>query len=311
MTALVNRLYSGAADLQALLDLLVAVRPAERIAGYPSPVDLRELLALSAAQDNTRLWFDGDVLVGFALVDHYGNLCFEFAPAALTRAVEDEIVAWGEACICRMMQASGEPLTLDAGCREGDERVALLERHGFVRQPSRSLHLTRSLDAPIPAPQLPPGFSLRHVAGEQEVEALVALHRAAFGTENMTVEERLAIMRGPDYEAELDLLAIAPDGRFAANCMVAIYREENAITGKNEGYTDPVATHPDFRRRGLAKALLLAGLRLLRERGADTAVLGTGSDNLAMQRAAASVGFQIASVALWFSRPVPPTSGLS
>ncbi len=307
MTTFVTQTYSSASGLQAMVDLLVAVRPAEHIAGYPSPADLRELMVLSAVQANTRLWFDGNTLAGFALVDHYCNLLFEFTPQDWTSGIEAEIIAWGETCIHRAMQESGELLTLDASCREGnDERVSFLERHGFVRQEIRSLGLARPLDAPIPTPQLPAGFSMRHVAGEQEAEALAALCRAAHGSDNMTVEERLAMMRGPDYDAELDLLAVAPDGRLAASCMVLISQEENVRAGRNVGYTDPVVTHPDFQRRGLAKALILTGLRMLRQRGVDAAILGTRSDNIAMQRTAASVGFQITSSTLWFSKPVTP-----
>jgi mycothiol synthase len=306
MTISTSRLYSGTADLQSMLDLLVAVRPAERITDFPSVVDLRELLALPAVQDNTRLWFDaGDRLVGFALVDHYQNLRFEFDPQAVSPGIESEIVVWGEACIRRAMQATGEPLTLDASCRDDDTgRIALLERHGFIQEALRSLHMIRSLHEPIPTPQLPAGFSIRHVAGEHEVEDLVALHRAAFGTENMTVEERLAMMRVPDYDAELDLVAVAPDGRLAAYCMCLISQEENARTGRNEGYTDPVATHPDFQRRGLAKALLLTGLHKLKQCGMDAALLGTSSANTAMQRTAQAVGFRVQSTTLWFSKPV-------
>ena len=199
----------------ALYDLLVAVRPAKRIADYPSAVDLRELLALPAVQDNTRLWFDAaDRLVGFAFVDHYQNLRFEFDPQVLSPGIEAEIVAWGVDCIRRVMQATGESFTLDASCREDDTGyIALLERHGFIQEALRSVHMVRSLYDPIPAPHLPAGFSIRHVTGEHEVDALVALHRAAFGTEHMTVEERLAMMRVPDYELELDLVVVAPDGR--------------------------------------------------------------------------------------------------
>ncbi len=302
MTTLTSCPYSGLADLQSMLDLLVAVRPAERIAGYPSAVDLRELLALPAVRDNTRLWFNADErLVGFALVDHYNNLCFESDDPG----IEAEIVDWGVQCIRRAMEATGEELTLDASCRADDtERLALLERHGFTREPLCSVSMVRSLHEPIPTPQLPAGFGIRHVTGEHEVEALVALHRAAFGTENMTVEERLAMMRTPEYDAELDLVAVAPDGRLAAYCMVSISQEENAQTGRNEGYTDPVATHPDFQRRGLAKALLLAGLRALQQRGIDTACLGTSSDNMAMQRTAQAAGFRVQSTTFWFSKPV-------
>jgi len=285
-----------------MLGLLIAVRHAERIADYPGAVDLRELLALPVVQDNTRLWFDAaDRLVGFALVDHYNNLCFEFGDPG----IEAEIVDWGVQCIRRAIQATGEALTLDASCSaDNTGRRALLERHGFIQEAMRSVHMTRSLHGPFPVPQIPAGFSIRHVAGEHEVEALVALHRAAFGTENMTLEERLAMMRVPDYDAELDLVAVAPAGQLAAYCMCSISREENARTGRNEGYTDPVATHPDFQRRGLAKALLLMGLRTLQQRGIDTACLGTSSDNVAMQRTAQAAGFRVQSTTLWFSKPV-------
>jgi len=301
-----SRTYSGSADLQLMIDLLVAIRPAERIADYPGIVDLRELLALSSVQANTRLWFGAEgQVIGFAFVDHYHNLRFEFDRQAAHPDIEAEIVEWGMARLQRAGQANGEPLMLDASCLADDaERIALLKRHGFVEQTVRSLHMARSLAQPIPAPQLPAGFHIRHAAGEQEATALVALHRAAFGTVTMTVEERLAMMRAPEYEAELDLLAVAPDGRLAAYCMCLISQEENARTGRNEGYTDPVATHPDFQRRGVAKALLLTGLQQLKQRGIATAVLGTSSENAAMLRTAQAVGFCVQATTLWFSKPV-------
>ena len=289
-----------------MLDLLVAVRPADRITDYPSMVDLHEVLALTRVQDNTRLWFDAqDQVVGFAFVDHYKNLWFEFDQQAAQPDTESEIVAWGVECVRRTIQERGKSQPLHASCRADNiERIALLERHGFVRQEGHLLHMVRSLNEPIPAPQVPAGFSIRHVTGEHEVQALVALHRAAFGTENMTVKERLAMMGVPEYDSELDLLAIAPDGRFAATCMCSISQEENERTGRNEGYTDPVATHPDFQRRGLARALLLAGFLKLKQRGMDVAVLGTSNENMAMRQTAQAVGFRVQSTTLWFSRPV-------
>lgn len=289
-----------------MLDLLVTVRPPVHISDYPSMVDLRELLALRRVQDNTRLWFDTEGRVaGFAFVDHYDNLWFEFDQQDTRSDIELEIVDWGVACIRRATQEGRASSALGASCRSDDTaRISLLERHGFVRQGIRSLHMVRPLDEPIPTPEVPAGFTIRHVAGEQEAEALVALHRAAFGTENMTVEERLAMMRVPDYDAALDLLAVAPDGTLAAYCMCSISQEESEHTGRNEGYTDPVATHPDFQRRGLARALLLTGLHELKQRAVDTAVLGTSGGNAGMLRAAQAVGFRVQSDTLWFSKPV-------
>ena len=85
---------------------------------------------------------------------------------------------------------------------------------------------------------------------------------------------------------------------------LSISREQNRRSGRNEGSTDPVATHPHFQRLGLARALLLTGLHKLKQRGMQTAVLGTSSENTAMQRAAQSVGFEVTATTLWFAKPV-------
>ena len=47
-----------------------------------------------------------------------------------------------------------------------------------------------------------------------------------------------------------------------------------------------------------------AGLRLLRERGVETALLGTSSENEKMHRAAEAVGFRVESTRVWFVRSV-------
>jgi len=303
LQAITSRTYAGADDLQQVVDLLSRVRRPERIADYPSMADLNELLCLPAIQANTRLWFDKGQIIAFALVDSYNNLSFEYQEA--NSDLQAEIVQWGVECIKRKPHRVEEPLTLDASCREEDrDRIALLERHGFVRQAVRSLHLARPLREPIPQPTLPAGFEIRTLKGRDEVEEWVRLHRAAFGTERMTIEERLAMMSGTDYSPELDLVMTGPDGRLAAYCMCQIFREENARTGRNEGYTDPVATHPECQGRGLAKALLLTGLHLLQERGVETALMGTSSENETMQRAAMAVGFRVKSTTVWFAKPV-------
>lgn len=306
MSVSASRVYAGEYDIRLMIDLLAAVRPPGRITVYPGIIDLRELLVLSSVKANTRLWFTAENrIVAFAIVDHFNNLLFEIDYQAAFPGIEEEIVAWGEFCVRRLLQENGEAGSLDASCRDDDlERIALLERHGFVRQEVQSFRMARSLHEPIPAPVLPPGFTIRPVAGEEEVEGLVALHRLAFGTDNMTVEERLAMMRVPGYDPELDLLATAPDSSLAAYCTCWISQEENLRTGRNEGHTDPVVTHPDFQGMGLAKALLLSGLHKLKQRGVGAAVLGTRSENIAMQRAASAVGYRISSKTIWFSKPV-------
>jgi len=308
--AFTSRLYAGDADLQAMIALMRATRPPEHFADYPSLVDLQEKHARPGGLENTLLWHGAQgQLVAYALVDvEFCNLCLELTPPVKDTDAVARTVEWAAARV-RQAHPDDDSLTLDANCRDDDaERSTLLEQHGFVRQDLNTLemvrHLARPLGEPIPVPSLPPGFCIRPVLGEQEVEALTALHRAAFGTDKLTTEERRAWMQVPEYDPELDLVAVAPDGVLAAYCLCQISREENARTGRNEGHTDPVATHPAFQGRGLARALLLTGMVLLKQRGMDTAVLGTSSENVAMQRAAASAGFCVRAKRVWFAKPL-------
>ena len=236
----------------------------------------------------------------------YSNLFFEIAPEARGSSIANEAIEWAAGCLRRVASGLDPDLTLDTTCFEDDAwRLAILEQHGFAVQPVRTLTFSRSLSEPIGEPLLPAGFHVRSATGEQEAEALTALHRAAFGTEHMTVEERLAMMRVPGYDRALDLIAIAPDKSLAGYCFCSISHEDGSCLG----HTDPVATRPRFQRLGLARALMLTGLRKLKERGAETVILGTSSENVAMQQTAESAGFLLAWSKVWLSMPISSGAG--
>jgi hypothetical protein len=115
------------------------------------------------------------------------------------------MIAWMIACVQQGMERGSASQSLHASCRDTEaERIALLRHYGCVKQEWRSVRMVRSLNLPFPAPYVPAGFSIQHVTGEHQVQALVDLYRAAFGTQNMTVQERLAMMRVPGYDPELD-----------------------------------------------------------------------------------------------------------
>jgi len=306
MTTYIRRAYHGENDLDAMIELINFSRPEEWRGDFPTPLDLYELMEQPGIPDNTRLWEDSHrQLAAFAFVDGYHNLSFEIAPWAKSEDIESEIIEWGMQVMAPIAQVYIKPVTLDVSCREEDvERVSLLERHGFERLPLRSLHYVRRLDEPIPEGRLPQGYQIRAVYGEGEVVALTALHQAAFGTDNLSVDDRLVWMRVPDYDPALDLVASAPGGELAGSCYTFVSQDENVRTGRNEGWTDPIVVHPKHQRRGVGRALLLRGLRLLADRGVEQAALGTSSDNLGMQRLAESVGFRLESARVWFSRQV-------
>ena len=297
MNTISSRIYEDKTDFQTILDLLTKVRPVAHLHDYPVKVDIEENLASDEIRANTRLWFDGDQPVAWAYVDEFNNLRWEL-DNRYEEALGAEMVAWGEACI-RKTLVDDESKTLDASCREDyTGRIFFLKRHDFRQTDETSISMARPLSEPIPDPILPPGFIIRPIRGKQEAEAVASTHRAAFGTGYMTTESRLAIMNTSEYDPALDLLVIAPDGSVAAYCTCSA-NHENCI-----GMTDPVATHPNYQRMGLARTLLLTGMRLLKERGMQSAQLGTSGENAGIQKTATSVGFQVAYRTLWFAKEV-------
>lgn len=287
-------IFSDESDISAMRGLIASLGP------LASVVDFEELIQMDSIRKTTKLWWAGEELAAFAYVDDYNNLYFEYAPGLFQDELGDEIVAWGVDCIRALNLANKSSDTLDASCQANDAlHLPLFLKHGFKQTEIRSLNYKRSVTRPVIEAALPDGFSIRSIT-RGEVENAVELHRAAFGTEQMTVERRLAIMDAPDYLPDLDLVVVAPDGRIAAFCICGM--EE--VDGKLVGSTDPIGVHPGFRGLGLARAVVSHAMRELIKRGVVELEVGTSSENTAMQRLAEALGFDLVAENIWFAKKV-------
>jgi ribosomal protein S18 acetylase RimI-like enzyme len=294
-----SRCLQNKLDQQEILNFI------KRLPDEISITDLSENLLLDSVRETTRLWYQEGKMIGFAFIDDYDNLQFETDPDHPCVDLENEIVEWGITCMKNRNHETGSDNTLDYCCSSSNlQRVAIIENFGFERQSVRTLLYQRSLDLPIHEYPLPEGFYVRCVEREHEVDRLVALHRSAFGTENMTTQQRLAIMRAPGYDQSLDLVAIAPNGDFAAFCICGFEQGQELV-----GYVDPIGTSSYYQKQGLAKAIVTTGLQALGRRGAKIVKTGTSSDNNSMQRLASALGFIVISEKLWFSKRVTSEQG--
>ncbi len=297
-----QHIYNDKSDLKAIL-ALIGKRPKERRNEYPAPADLQELTAVAEIRRTINLWRNAaGTLAGYALfqgMPSFAGMSLEYLPEYNDTAIGDEMIDWVE--VTYRQQYTGQEDELWTLIHNRDAlRVGLLERHGFVRSEDFAVHMSRLLNEPIAEAQLPAGYAIRPLGGEAEAPAWVALSQAAFGTQNMTLEYKLAMMRVPDYDPELDLVAVAPDNSLAGFAVCWSNHLENELNGEKTGYTDPVGTHPGHQCRGLARALILRGLHLLRQRGLNIARLGTSGDNTAMLHTAQSVGFHEKGRSEWY-----------
>ena len=295
--------FTGKSDLDAMVQLTEQLRrQGQRV--YPIGADLYEELDDPEVQVTARLWYCDDKLIGFAYINRYQNMVDVFNESELTTSLQQEMIEWLITRAKKRNLDKGESLTLDAAALENDhKRIAFLKHFGFALEDESSLLYSRHLYPSLPEPVIPAGFTIRPLGGMAELDAYVALHRAAFGTENMTLAYRQSIMKAPDYLPELDLVAVAPNGDLAAFCVCQIFPDDSPRAGgQKEGWTDPLGSHPNYRGLALARALILSGMRLLRDRGIDTALLGTSSANIAMQQLAGGIGFSMVSNTLFFSK---------
>jgi ribosomal protein S18 acetylase RimI-like enzyme len=296
-------------DLAKLVDFIFRIRKPEELPQFPTRVDLEELMDSRQIRELTQFWLDesGDI-AGYAFIDpRFCNLDFEVEPVENTIGLLKEIIPWGIDTF-RKLKKSGkvaQDSSLDTNCNERDTlRVDLLKSYGFIPQDLMTLHLSRSLSDPIPPINLPAGFTIRPVAGECEVEAVTALFHAAYGSDRMTREDILSIMRTSSYDRELDLVAIAPDGRLVGLCTCGIEEDLNRLLSQKLGSTDPVLVHPDFQGLGLARALIWSGWEKLKSRGIQVAELLTSNHNEKGIAAFTKAGYRIDARRQWFSHPV-------
>src|SRR5215216_6550181 len=81
------------------------------------------------------------------------------------------------------------------------------------------------------------------------------------------------------------------------------YLELKRLHGESHASDLPIwSPHIPYISASRWRALLLTGLRLLKERGITFARLGTSGENIAIQKAAEFVGFRMEHKTIWFSR---------
>ena len=93
--------------------------------------------------------------------------------------------------------------------------------------------------------------------------------RAAFVAAGIAPEALLQRHQQGDWgeAADGDLIALAPDGAFAAFCRCQIDNEDNQHNSRNEGWIDALGTRRGHLKRGLGRAMLPAGMHWLKARG--------------------------------------------
>lgn len=158
-------------------------------------------------------------------------------------------------------------------------RVAL-EEHGFntVRFMNR---MTRDLNEPIEVPSLPAGLEVRAVQADQYrtiVDALDEAFKDHWGHSPLSEANYQAWVADPIFQPSLWQVAW-DGGEVAAGVLNTVDEEANKQFNLKRGLTDPIFTRRPWRKRGLARVLLMRSLQMFKDMGMTEAMLGVDTQN--------------------------------
>ena len=207
-----------------------------------------------------RIWEEDGEPVAWAWLRRPASLGHEIHPRHRGGALHHELLDWFEA-------GADEDELRVSSLTTDRERLAFLRARGYEIEPTArafAYHL-RELGE-MSDPVLPDGYRLRTVE-PADLEARVALHQVVWAPSRVTVESFTKLQTVWPYRANLDCVVEAPDGSLVAYSL-AWLDDANGV-----GELEPVGTHPDYRRRGLASAVCRFALHRLQEEGATRAVV--------------------------------------
>jgi len=234
----------------------------------------RYLEPLAYFTSSVHLWRNGTgALVGF-LLRYYDKTHLQIHPDY--RFLEARMLDWAE------RNWGKEKAHIRTGAYDHDtQRQRLLAQRGYedlgVGEHVRIYDLTRT----VPEAFLPPGFRFATLAELGDYAGRISLENSTWGA-NLDEAWFRGKRSAPHYALDWDLVVVSPGGQQVAASLVWIDpRNESAEI-------DPLGTHPDHRRRGLARAILTESLRRMQTSGLRYAYIASAAANHAANHLYAS-----------------------
>ena len=262
--------------MQGLAQRVTALRP-DLISGGASYGELAWVWgqgeAVYGPTFRRRLWFSDGELVAWAWAflprqvrrsdgsvrDVTGaELSYQVHPEHV--ALVDEVIDWYDEVAAGLertaLPCAGDEFGLQRWAAHGDQTdpAARGDDAGWTQLNERDL-----ID--VERPELPDGFQFR-TADEAGPQAAVQAHLDAWAPSSYTAQAYESVRRTAAYRGDLHILVEAPDGTMAASAIMWLDEANSSAE------FEPVGTHPGYRRRGLARAMMLHGMHRARAAGA-------------------------------------------
>jgi mycothiol synthase len=289
-SALIIRTYRGEGDIQAITALYNAAATVDGPEWGQSEGDVRLTMTSPEArpEENAFLFEVDDQLVA------YGRIFFEEGPEESIFFLQGMVHPdWRRQGIGtrlmerleqraeeRLAEAKNETVYLHAGVQlKHEDRQALFRKMGYdvARYYFDMECPLYEEDAPVDLPEegYPAGIVVRTMVQRPDLRGV-----------KQTADEAFRDHWG---HAESTLEQWQPAGI----CLNGFSPDRNTHLGREEGWVNVLAVRRPYRRQGLGRALLLAGMSGLQQAGMEWAMIGVDTENLTgALRLYESVGFR-------------------
>ncbi|MHA2424223.1 MAG: GNAT family N-acetyltransferase [Candidatus Thorarchaeota archaeon] len=241
---------------------------------------------LDEEDEYIKLWKDSESkIIAVTIVKPSGGCWIHIHPDHLE--VERDLILWIEKQRERGKKDSSEQVPIHFVVQEDDRaRIELLEGLGYEKTSLEGADQVYDMDHEIPEYEIPDGYSVRHALINEEWEKYREVQVSVFPHVKVMNKKILKIYSTASfYVPELDIIAVDPEGNFAAFC-----------TGRIDPLSriaelEPVGTHPDHRKKGLGKAVILECLKRFKKYNPTALVILGAAATEGANRLYESVGF--------------------
>lgn len=312
-------------DLPEILELLHTVNRVDDNDYYQALEDLEREYADPRSNPNTDARIFRNLvgrLVAFARVfvtrnptkENIAYLSCEIAPEARAQGLEQECIEWMEEraaeCLSETAQADGVdalPRAMRVDFPETSPFRPFYQARGF-ESTRASYSMARALHEPIPENSLPPDLVLVEYTKDLDDAVRLACNEAFrdhWGHQDASSETwETGVSEVSDLRRDLSLVVMDGD-EIAAFCINYENTVDNELRGTKRGWIGILGTRRQWRKRGIASALLAESMRRFQSIGFDSVALGVDTENLSGALALyENLGFKAYSTRVVMEKPV-------
>lgn len=228
--------------------------------------------SLSTAFSNTGVWESNGSIVGIVHFEHRpAQIFFQVHPDFVH--LKAEMLEYAEAFLS--VPAGEDKRRIAVWVNDFDARLesVVTERGYHPVERVKDFWSIFEIRDPLQAIKLPDGFRLQSLSDENDLHKLHRVLHRGFNHPGEPPANGLAgrkrMQSAPNYRKDLNIVAVAPDGAYAAYC--GMWQDQaNRIAN-----VEPVCTDPDYRHMGLGRAVVLEGIRRCGAEGAAIAMVGS------------------------------------